>query len=140
MFDRFFSKLKGLFSRKEEAPKSYIIRGPDNKYRGEVRAGVYHTERFNMPSIRKQHYFFKFGGYSISLDTLTQLHDGSVPLVHLLEHKDGGGDREFWSALNDWFEEGAPYTNKWGDVQRILPMRYQYESRAFAEARIPKMT
>lgn len=86
----------------------------------------------------KQHYMFKFGGYGTSLDTLNQLHDASVTLVHLLEHRDGGVDREFWSALPDWFEQGAAYTNKWGDTQRILPMAYQYESRVRAEARMPK--
>lgn len=93
---------------------SAIMTNPKGKVVGHVESGIYITDRN-----ATEHFFFKYGGYSISLDILKQLQKGGVKFVQILETGNKGGVRELWSSLDDWFSNAVPYTYK-GDEQRVL--------------------
>lgn len=109
-----FGWLRRLFGR---SPK-IIIRSTDGKkFLGYVQNRTYVTERD-----AKKHYFYKFGGYAISLDILERLRGADVKKVEIIEHRDGG-IRVLTSTLPEWFEKSESYTYK-GDCQRVLSDKF----------------
>jgi hypothetical protein len=83
---------------------------------GNIEGDVYHTNRN-----QKKHYFFKFGGYGISLDILKAISNMGVLTVRIKEETTVGTTRIYSSKLDSWFKHSDTYVWQ-GDEQRILPM------------------